>query len=404
MRRFAVFFIIILLVVSGGLALGSSPARAQTPAPTPQVTGAADFAGRVSMSAEQPLPDGLEVVLEAYNSDFVLLWNGRAPVQVDGSFRFEGVPLSEGRVFAAYIVYEGVDFISDQGMLGTESNPIRNGDVVELTFTLAEASTDTSKLEATRLHVILEPVSEGVLQVSLWYVINNPMDRVVGAAEAGKPVLRFAIPAGATNLQFSDMNDTTTLVGTDDGFGDTASVQPGSNYQMFYTMKLAYKNGDEFALPVHMPVRQAIIMVTDPALSVSGTALSDSGDRTMSDGTKMHVYTSSELAAENVLRFTFASSSQFNPIWIGVIGLGLALAALAAWFLIRRKRDLAEAGNGASLAVDAQPAQEMDDLLDSILALDDLHNSGEIEDAVYERRRAELKECVRLLKDEDAGE
>jgi hypothetical protein len=410
-RCFVSLFLICALGLACVLALTISPASAQplettaTVQPTPQVSGQADFTGLVTMAEGQPLPEGLEVVLEGYDMQLGLVWNGRAPLQADGSFSFKAVPLYEGCVYAAYVVYNGVDFTSDQGMLGTESNPIASGDVVNLTFTLSEFSTDASTLQAARLHVILEPVSTGKLQVSLWYVIDNPTAQVVRAAAADQPVLRFSVPQGSTNLQFPETMDTSTLLATADGFGDTASVQPGSNYQMFYIVELSYQDQDEFVLPLHLPVGQAIIMLPSGGLKISGEGLIDNGERTTTDGTNLQVYTTAPMAAESTLRFTFGGPLQVDGLLIGGLAFGAALAAAGGWwFVARRNKRAAEGGVEEGLLSEAQePAQQMDDLLDSILALDDLYRAGQIEAPAYRQRRAELKERVRLLKEDHAG-
>ncbi|HZU86427.1 MAG TPA: hypothetical protein VFF78_03015, partial [Anaerolineaceae bacterium] len=296
-------------------------------------------------------------------------------------------------------VYNGVDFVSDQGMLGTEENPVLPGDVVSLSFTLYEAAKDSSVLRASRLHVILEPYSAGKLRISLWYVIDNPTGQVV-VSDAGQPVIVFSVPQGSTDLSFPETMDTSTLLATADGFGDLTSVQPGSAYQMFYMVEMSYQDQDEFVLPLHLPVDQAIIMLPANSLEISGEGLIDNGQRTMTDGTNLQVYTTAALADGSAVRFTFGGPPQVSTALIGGVAFGVVLAAVGGWWLISGRKRQRQVGDEAPLAGE-EPAQEMDELLDSIVTLDELFQAGEIGEAAYQQRRAELKERVRLLKDKD---
>lgn len=254
--------------------------------------------------------------------------------------------------------------------------------------------TGQAELVATRLHIILEPAENGSVQISLWYVIENPSTQAVVAAAPDQPVLRFSVPQGSTNLQFTEMTDTSTLLPTMDGFGDTASVPPGSDYQMFYMVEMNYQDQNEFALPLHLPVGQAIIMLPAGSIEISGAGLIDNGQRTMNDGVNLQIYTTAAIPAEGTLRFNFQKPQQVSTALIGGLAFGVALIGAGSWWFVSRRRR-------SRAAVSEEPAPEIDELLDSIVALDDLYQAGEIGETAYQQRRAELKERARLLREKN---
>jgi len=68
----------------------------------------------------------------------------------------------------------------------------------------------------------------------------------------------------------------------------------------------------------------------------------------------------------------------------------LALIVAGGWMYLRDR-------NGGEEAIE-EKEQEFDsseDVLDAIVALDDLHRAGKISDKAYQKRRAELKEILK---------
>jgi hypothetical protein len=71
-------------------------------------------------------------------------------------------------------------------------------------------------------------------------------------------------------------------------------------------------------------------------------------------------------------------------------GFGLALILFGGWLYFRERR-LTETEE--DLPEDEFETSE--EVMDAILALDDLHRAGKLGDAVYQSRRAELKEILK---------
>jgi LPXTG-motif cell wall-anchored protein len=85
-------------------------------------------------------------------------------------------------------------------------------------------------------------------------------------------------------------------------------------------------------------------------------------------------------------------TNNLTAILIGAAGLLLALVGAAIWFIRRRNQD-ADVDADASDSPDADATE--DELLDAIVALDDLYQSGSLARDVYNERRASLKQALK---------
>jgi hypothetical protein len=76
---------------------------------------------------------------------------------------------------------------------------------------------------------------------------------------------------------------------------------------------------------------------------------------------------------------------------IGVGALGMVLILAGAWMYLRDRNRVEEAGG----AEGEEEFGSAEDVMDAIIALDDLHRSKKISDAAYQKRRTELKEILK---------
>jgi hypothetical protein len=85
-----------------------------------------------------------------------------------------------------------------------------------------------------------------------------------------------------------------------------------------------------------------------------------------------------------------------NPnLLIGVGALGVALILAGAWLYLRdRDRD---AYDFEAADDEGDGFESSEEVMDAIIALDDLHRAGKIPDEAYQARRAELKEKLKDL-------
>jgi hypothetical protein len=77
---------------------------------------------------------------------------------------------------------------------------------------------------------------------------------------------------------------------------------------------------------------------------------------------------------------------------IGAGALGIALILAGAWMYLRdRNRD----GDSNGEEDIENEFESSDDVIDAIIALDDLHRAKKISDEAYQKRRAELKDILK---------
>ena len=82
------------------------------------------------------------------------------------------------------------------------------------------------------------------------------------------------------------------------------------------------------------------------------------------------------------------TSNQNLLIGAGALGIGLILAG--GWMYLRDRNRRQPDGEE-----DEDEFESSEDVIDAILALDDLHRSKKISDAAYQNRRAQLKEILK---------
>ena len=157
----------------------------------------------------------------------------------------------------------------------------------------------------------------------------------------------------------------------------------------------------EFALPVAL-VR---IFVPD-GMEVKGQALTSEETQDI-QGTLYRSYRASDFEAGHDLTFeisgspkgaeTTSVSSPFpgnNSVLIGAVSLGILLIGAGVWMYLRDRRDTEE--DLEDEQEEEEPEFESsEEVLDAIIALDDLHRAKKISSEAYQKRRAELKVILR---------
>jgi mono/diheme cytochrome c family protein len=400
---------------SGGSAAVATPAAGTTPQPstgtaeTPAAAGtpqgsAVAAAGNISIKGAVvngsggKLPADLKVNLLGFDQTNQVV-NQTANAQPDGSFRFDKVETTAERVFMVTVVYNGNTFNSDI----LKASDITPGTPGQIAVHIFDTNTDASTLTADRMHVFFDFSKPGVVQVGELFIISNPTHWMVVAAKPGDPVLKFDLPKGSTNLTFQDGQLGGRYVQTDTGFGDTQGVQPGSgSAQILFAYDLPYDGKLDVALPIPMPVQAAVIIGPDSGVQLQSEKLQDAGQKSM-QGVNVHLYTANALKAGEALPIHLSGQlgqssgldqSTLGGLLIGVGALVLALAVVTYWYL-RRRQSLVRVEVGDE-DTPAQP-ESVETLLDAIVALDDLYQTGKIPKDAYDQRRAELKGKLRLV-------
>jgi mono/diheme cytochrome c family protein len=379
-----------------------SPAEGNPVAEAPEAAAAQHgiVTGQVINGSGGEVPGALEVTLHAFDH-IQEIFTDTVKIAEDGTYRFENVEMPEDRIFMVTVDYSEATYNSDLGIVEAEV------DAIDLPLFIFDTTTDSSLLAVDRLHIFIEPAEAGMIQVTELYLITNPSDRVVVAAEAGQPVVRYTLPEGATNLQFQTGSAESRFVQTDDGFGDTVGVPPGSGqYQVMYAYNMPYDRKLEFEKPHNLPVNAVTILMPDMGLRVRSDQLVDTGPRDI-QGETFFVYTGNRLEAGQALSVSLSGQVRTpglpsdgpmtsNSLVIGLAALGVALVGSGVWLFRRNQVSVAASGAGYS-APEVVGNGTQEGVIDAIIALDDLYKAGDLPEAAYRKRRAELKDKLRAM-------
>jgi hypothetical protein len=273
-----------------------------------------------------------------------------------------------------------------------------------------DTTKDTSTLKIDRLHLFFEQLDDQTMRVAELLVMSNTSDKTIIPQEPNQPTITFNLPQGYQDLQFQDGDLGGRYVTTADGFGDTAVIYPGqSNYQILMAYTLPYDKKLDLVQPVNIPIDAVVVLVPQDNFKVKGNSLQDAGTRDV-QGVPYQMYNLDGLKAGDSLNLTVTTSGSSllkgnrSQLVVGLAAVGLALVlggGLMYWRQRRREQD-EDAAYPEGVPFAASPganAETPDELMDAILALDDLYNSGQLEEAVYLQRRSDLKERLRAILD-----
>lgn len=374
---------------------GTPLAEAGTPASERAIT----INGSISDSKGGSVPAGLTVTLAGFDGMNQVSEN-QTTTGPDGKYEFKDVQVKPNMAFMARVEKDSYTFNSDI----VHASDI-TGDTVSLPITVFDTTTDASGLVADRLHLFFDFTQPGEVQVVELFIISNPMGKVVVASAPDKPALTFKVPAEATNLQFDGGAIGDRFVQTADGFGDLSPVQPApEQHQVLFSYNLPYDRGLSLEVPVPINVSAAVVMLPPGGIKLQSDQLMAGGSRDV-QGMTFQLFTGSNFTAGSTLKIDLSgkanptsptTNSSLPGLLIGAGTFGLVLVGAGFWVLRKRKTPaMAEVEEGG----DAPIQESEEDLVDAILALDDLHQAGKLPDDAYKVRRAELKEQLRQIRE-----
>jgi hypothetical protein len=242
------------------------------------------------------------------------------------------------------------------------------------------------------VHLFFDYANETTLQIFSVYSLSNPGDKTVRIGlEQGQDVPFIKFPSGAESQGYEATQDSAAFVPTSDGF---AMPPSDSLYGLIAFASMPREKKIEISQPVPMDIRELTLFLPT-GVKASGDSLVEQGAQAI-QGTEFNIYSAGELAAGSTLEFTLsglpkdtsqnADLTQNQTLLIGVGALGLALILAGAW-LYWRERSRSEADGGA----DDDEYNNPEEVMDAIVALDDQHRAGKLNETAYKQRRAELK-------------
>lgn len=374
-----------------------------TPVP---VQGFGSVSGSIENKTGSDLPSDLTITLRGFEHDFanpnagtqeVLTLSGS--VNSDGTFAFENVEMPENRIFLAEANYKGVEIgsgfvIVEAGQTSITLPPLALYDVTD----------DTSMLTVDELDIFFSAQNEGTYDVLALYTFRNASGRIVSVSMGTAqeiPFLKF--PEGAQGLGYEAVQDSARFISTDDGFAMAPNEQ---SYGILAYSSLARQKETQFSQPLVLPVSLARIFVPD-GMKVEGSGIAPEGAQSI-QGLTYQTYSADGLSAGEKLTFTVSgspndaasdanTSTSSNTLLIGAGGLGVALILAGAWIYLRDRRQTDEEDEEEEEEEEEEEFESSEDVMDAIIALDDLYRAKNIPEEAYQKRRAELKDVLKEM-------
>lgn len=332
------------------------------------------------------LPEGLEVNLTGVeldaNNQVSEFLSRSAPVQPDGSYRFDDLPFDRGE--AAYVVeviYDGMTFSNGQ-IIDPEVPSL------SLPVMLYASTTDDSVISLDAMHLVLNEHPDTLL-VTAVYVFSNTSDRMYVSEEpvsgGRRGSVAIELPPDAYGVTFEEGQLGGRFVQVDNLIYDTQQVLPGTqSHAIIMTYFLPFDGPRDVALPLRYNTGQVTLLAQD-GQTVRSDVLSEAGSEVIGD-VAYDEYIAQGLQAGTLLDFRVQHpvvSADSIPLILGGAAAVLLAVGIAFWLIQRRRQtpEPVEAGFGA----------EAEALLQEIAALDDAFETGQINRLDYEARRAELK-------------
>ncbi len=363
----------------------------------PLAAGAGVISGTVTNGTTgQPMP-GLAVELGIFDAS-ALLEQRTATTDAAGVYRFTDLSTDAGLAFAVRVQYPaGVPYSTDFASFADDQT------AVDLPVTVYESTSDASDVRIERVHFIVE-FSAGQALVAELLVFS--LDGDLAYAGDGNAVLRFTLPAGATDLAISEEELGGRFQATADGFVDLLALPPGQNVrQVLYRYALPYGGGKlELARTLAYPAANINALISDVGQKVTGQGLTDQGLRQTQGGNYFNFLAQDVPAGQAVtLRMTnLPVAADAAPPATSRILIGVLVAAVvgAAAFLIT----LPILRRGRAVQGAAAVPTDRESLIDALAELDLAHEAGELTDAAYRDQRLRLKAQLRdLLSKEGQG-
>ena len=341
------------------------------------------------------IPAGTVVTLSAFDTTN-MLFQTEMKVDDNGAYSFPNLDLVSGQVYQLTTNIDGVDYSSE-----VLHNPELNSDgTVELPIQINKTTTDNSSLIAERMHIFFDFVDENTIQVVELFVINNPTNETIVPVSGNQSIIEYKIPKGAQNLQFEQGEIGKRYIETDNGFGDLQPIEANSTTQFLFAYELPYQKKLDLTIDLPIPVKAAVFMLPSNSVKLNSDQLTFDGSRTV-QGMEIQTYSSTNLSQLSELSISLSgkikltTQNEDNSTLSIIIGSGVLLLAIVITILWARNRLKVK-----NIEIEEDTDDDLNALLDAVIALDDANKNGEIPESAYHSRRLELIEKIKRLQGE----
>ena len=267
--------------------------------------------------------------------------------------------------------------------------------VVRTKLRVWDTTRDPAAIFITRDALFVVPGEGDVAVIESVRVVNQTQLAYIGRATrrgrvGTKPTLGFALPSGASRggVEILDSTiDIPTLARTSFGFAATVAIPPGET-RMTFTYRVPGDAGSfDLSRTALYGIAEATVHATEP-LDVESNRLVDQEPVTVGGKRYARWSTTEPLDPGDPLQVVAIARAGPSPALLGGIAAAAALAVVAAVLTIGRARS-----HGKATTPPAGDAAEegRDELATAIAELDLRYEAGELEEAAWQRERAELK-------------
>ena len=338
---------------------------------------------------------GLEVVLLGFDSDQPVITETTS-TDTDGYFEFRSLEVVPGRIFGAFIEFDGARHYS------TAAHFLEEAPFFELPIVLYKSTIDRDDLDIERLHLVFDYSVEGLVEVSeLWLISNVGTETVLANESSGW--LEIPLPDGYQKFQFVESSGPVNLNSTGDGVILEEPILPGETIDLIFSFYLPYGRNLDFHQDMDIPPGAIVALTAEGAPEILGEGVEDLGARDMGD-MSFRTYSVEPPNEGEPLQFEIMGrhpnspevlSSQNLIVALGVLGGALILVGLGWWYFGSRRPEGLDVSDGQD------PPQDKEALLHAIAALDDAFDSGDLDEDEYQKRRSELKKKLTDLMRQD---
>jgi len=404
---FALFLSIVFSVqaVSARAQTPTSPGLAQ-PEAKGEVTGML-----VNRSAGGNIPEDISIMLHVLDQNYSQIGMYHTQSQLDGSFRFEEVPLNPGEFVVGIVSYLGATYSSQPIAFDGESSP-------NIELPIYETTTDLSQVQVDEMHVLFNFAQDG-LEVSEIYLLSNLGDRTITGTltltDSQPATLEFPLPVGADYVFFKP-DSTDRFVKLADSFVDKAPLVPGKNTSQFMVSYLApYEDKMSYSYTAPIAISNIdFLLPAEEGVMIYSQNLQGPEITTLQDNSVYQIYTYKGLQAGQNVSFDFLGKPNFEnsgetgngqaksnvltsklAIELGSGLVGLAMIGVGVWQWRRTRDDDSEveAGNPSDNS-------RLDKIVAEIAELDEAKDRGEIDAAEHQQRRVSLRNRAKAILDE----
>jgi mono/diheme cytochrome c family protein len=382
----------------------ATPAEAVTAAPTTVAkAGFGTVTGSIENKTGEALPSGLKVTLRGYDHGAdpstgpQEVFSQEGVANADGSYTFTNVEMPANRIFLAEVIVNGLKMQSQYAIA-------KEGDTALTVPPLALYATtdDTSLLTMDEVRMFID-YGDTSLELYGVYSFHNPTDKTILVDTKGNTDIPFIkMPDGTSTLGYEPLQDSAPFTNTDKGL----AIPPSKDaYGLLAFTSLPKQEKFDVAQSLVLPASSFTVFLPE-GVTAQGQKLTDAGVQNIQNF-NFQVYTAQNLAAGETVKFSVsgqpkqatdtstsqqpAAAAKTNQnLLIGGGLLGLALIVAGGWLYWRDRKSGEE-----EVEEEKDEFESSEDVLDAIVALDDLHRSGKISDEAYQKRRAELKDILK---------